>query len=123
MKGLKSKSANTLVWILMAMLILGLGGFGITNFGGGVTAIGSVGDREIAVNDYARALQQEMAAITQQTGQTLSMEQATAFGLDRVVRQRLVTEAALDNEAARVGLSVGDARLLQEITAMPAFQG
>src|SRR5680860_1627658 len=36
-----SKSA---MWILMGLLILGLGGFGVTNLGGGITRIGSVGD-------------------------------------------------------------------------------
>ena len=36
----KSRKKNSvLVWVLMAMLIVGLGGFGVTNFGGGVTAI------------------------------------------------------------------------------------
>jgi peptidyl-prolyl cis-trans isomerase D len=39
------------------------------------------------------------------------------------VRQRLITAAALDNEAARVGLSVGDARVAQEIMANDAFKG
>ena len=31
---LRSHGKKTVFWILMGMLILGLGGFGVTNFGG-----------------------------------------------------------------------------------------
>lgn len=117
------KKNSVLVWVLMAMLVAGLGGFGVTNFGGGVANIATVGGRDITVNDYARALQQEMRAFGAQVGQTLTIQQAQALGLDRQVRQRLITSAALDNEAQRVGLSVGDARVAQEIMQTPAFKG
>lgn len=119
----KKKGQQVVVWTLVAMLVVGLGGFGVTNFGGGLQSIGRVGDREIEVNDYARALQQELAAFGAQIGQTVTLQQAQALGLDAQVRQRLVAEAALDNETARVGLSVGDARVAEEITANSAFQG
>lgn len=120
----KSRKKNSvLVWVLMAMLVAGLGGFGVTNFGGGVTAIGQVGDREIDVNEYGRALQQEIQAFSAQIGQPVTMEQAQALGLDRQVRQRLVTTAALDNEAQRVGVSVGDARVAAEIVQLDTFKG
>jgi peptidyl-prolyl cis-trans isomerase D len=119
----KRKASTVLVWILMALLIAGLGGFGVTNFGGGAATVAQVGDRPIEVNDYARALQQEMQAFSAQIGQPVTMEQAQALGLDRQVRQRLITAAALDNEASRVGLSVGDLRVAQEIMSNNAFAG
>lgn len=119
----KGKGTSIIVWVLMAMLVLGLGSFGVTNFGGGLTAIGRVGDREITVNDYTRALQQELAALGAQLGQPISLSQAAALGLDRQVRQQLVNTAALDNAAAQLGLSVGDRRVAEEITATPGFQG
>lgn len=119
----KKKGQQVVVWTLVGMLVVGLGGFGVTNFGGNVQSIGQVGDRDIEVNDYARALQQELAAFGAQIKQNVTLQQAQAFGLDAQVRQRLVAEAALDNETARVGLSVGDARVAEEITANSAFQG
>ncbi|RUS60050.1 peptidylprolyl isomerase [Pseudorhodobacter sp. E13] len=119
----KGKATSIVVWALMAMLVLGLGGFGITNFGGGLTTIGKVGDREIDVNDYARALQQEVNALSAQFGTQLSMQQALAFGLDQQVRQQLVNTAALDNETDRIGLSAGDARIAKEITDAATFRG
>ena len=55
-----SKSA---VWVLLSLLILGLGGFGVTNLSGNVQSVGRVGDQEIAIDSYARELQQEIRAI------------------------------------------------------------
>ncbi|MBR9842132.1 MAG: peptidylprolyl isomerase [Rhodobacteraceae bacterium] len=118
----KSSTSKTLVWILMAMLIFGLGGFGITNLGGSTTAIGTVGDKEIGINDYARALQNEIRAIEAQTGQSISLADAQAMGLDRVVLGNLVTTRALDAENDRLGISLGDTRLANELMAISAFQ-
>ena len=39
----KRKGSVVLVWVLMAMLVAGLGGFGVTNFGGGTASIATVG--------------------------------------------------------------------------------
>jgi peptidyl-prolyl cis-trans isomerase D len=119
----KGKGTSIVVWALMAMLVLGLGGFGITNFGGGVSSIGKVGEREIDVNDYARALQQQMNALSAQFGTTLTMQQAQSLGLDQQVRQQLILATALDNEADRIGISAGDARIAKEITGTNAFHG
>ncbi|MDZ4135786.1 MAG: peptidyl-prolyl cis-trans isomerase, partial [Paracoccaceae bacterium] len=112
-----------MVWVLMAMLVLGLGGFGVTNFGGGNTAVGRVGSRDITANDYARALQQEINALSAQVGQQISLQQALSYGLDRQVRQQHVNTAALDTEADRIGLSAGDQRVAQEITSVAGFKG
>ena len=117
------KRGNTIVWILVAMLILGLGGFGARNFGGSTTALGTVGDREIDLRDYARTLQREISAVSAQIGQPLSFAQAQALGIDRTVQARVIASAALDNEADRVGLSVGDAEVRRQLMAVPAFQG
>lgn len=119
----KKGIGNYIVWVLLVLVMLGLGGFGVTNFGGGVSTLARVGDREIEVNDYARALQQELNALSAQVGQPIPFSQAQAFGLDTQVLQTVITRAALDNEAARIGISVGDATVAGEITQMNAFQG
>ncbi len=119
----KGKVGQVVLWILMGLLVAGLGGFGVTNFGGGMTTIGKVGDSEISTTAYARALQQELSAMSAQFGQNVSLSQAQAFGVDRNVLQQMVAQAALDDEAKRVGLSVGDARVVAEIARTPAFSG
>jgi len=121
--GVKKKSANVVVWIILLLLIAGLGGFGVSNFGGSTAAIATVGDTEVNVNDYYRALQQELRGFQAQTGQQLPLSQAVALGVDQNVRARLITSASLDNETKRIGLSVGDERVKTEVLATPAFQG
>ncbi|MFN3644210.1 MAG: SurA N-terminal domain-containing protein, partial [Gemmobacter sp.] len=115
--------SRTLVWVLLGLLFVGLAGFGIGGFGGSVRRIGTVGGQDIGVNDYARAMRQELQALSAQAGRPLTFQQAAAFGLDAQVLQRLVTTAALDDLAQRIGVDAGDARLAREIRAIPAFAG
>ncbi|SEM13239.1 peptidyl-prolyl cis-trans isomerase D [Roseovarius tolerans] len=111
------------MWVLMGLLIVGLGGFGVTNLSGNVRSVGSVGDAEIDVNTYARALQNEIRALEAQRGESVSFAQARAAGVDQQVLGQLVSRAALEHETARLGISVGDATLRDEILAMSAFSG
>jgi len=119
----KSKGMSLGVWVLLLVLIGSLTGFGVTSFGTNVTSIGRVGDRDIDVNTYARALQQDLATLSQQFGTQITLSQASALGLDRQVLQKVLTQTALDAEAARIGISAGDAVVAAEITGMQAFQG
>ena len=122
----KKKASRTqtsmLVWVLMAMLITGLGGFGVTNFGRSVTAIGSVGTQEIEANTYARALRNQINALSRQFGQQLTLQEAKIFGLDAQVLSGLIANAALDNEAQRIGLSVGDLTVANRVAAEEVFK-
>ena len=121
----KNKSAqNVLMWMLMVMLVAGLAGFGIDGFlSQRVTAIGTVGGREIGAQAYSRALQSEMRAFEQQTRQAVPFAQAQAIGLDAQVRGQLVMQAALENEAERIGISVGDVNVQRTVAGISAFQG
>ncbi|AMY68688.1 SurA N-terminal domain-containing protein [Frigidibacter mobilis] len=122
-KGFRRKGANTVVWLLMAMLILGLGGFGVTNFGGATQSVATVGGREVGLNDYARALRAELDALSAQFGQPITLAQAQAFGLDQGVRARLIAQAAMDVETDRIGLSAGDGQVRDQIVGASAFRG
>lgn len=118
-----SSISRTAVWILMGLLILGLGGFGAVNLSGNLRTIGTVGDKSIPVDAYARQLQNEIRAIEQQTGESLPFARAREIGLDRAVLQRLVRNRALDHETTQLGLSIGDKALREDILDIPAFQG
>lgn len=119
-----------IVWIIILLLIVGLGGFGISNFGGSVQSVGSVGDREIGVDEYYRALQQEVRVMSAQTGQQLTLQQANQFSqfaygvplTDRVLTQ-LITTAALNSETGRLGISVGDEEVRKQLLSIQEFQG
>jgi peptidyl-prolyl cis-trans isomerase D len=115
---------NILIWALMAALIVGLAGFGI-GAGGGITSqnVARVGGLPVTAEDYARAMQQELRALTQQTGRQLTMTEARQFGVDRMVLARLINDTALDAEADRLGLSTGDAAVHAKLLETPAFHG
>jgi len=119
----KAKTSNILVWILLGLLIVSLLGFGVTNFGGNVRTVATVGETEIEIDRYGRELQNELRAIAAQSGSAVSFAQARDLGIDRAVLSRLVAQAALENEAARLGLSVGDEVVASEIQNVPAFRG
>lgn len=111
------------LWILMGLLFVGLAGFGATNLSGTLRSIGSVGDKEIRVERYVSALRQEMRAFEAQIGEPLTFQRAQEFGLPDRVMAQLVTSRALDDEAARLGLSVGDEELVAQLQAIQSFQG
>ena len=118
-----SKATQIPVYILLGLLILALGGFGVTNFGGSVRSVARVGETEVDVDTYARALQQRIAEFGARAGRSVTMVQARAVGIDRMVLADLVGEAALENEARRLGLSVGDGIVRERILSTPAFGG
>ncbi|MFD2174098.1 SurA N-terminal domain-containing protein [Rhodobacter lacus] len=120
---LRTHGKGVVVWILLAMLVFGLGGYGVTSFSGGMKSIGSVGKTEITVQEYANALRQEMNAAAAQFGRALSLEEARAVGIDRAVQARLFGAAALSEQAAKLHLSVGDAEVSRQIVQAAPFQG
>jgi peptidyl-prolyl cis-trans isomerase D len=119
----KGKASNFFVWVILLLLIVGLAGFGATNFGGSVQSVGRVGDTEIEINRYALEMQQELRAMAAQQGRTVPMVEATELGLPQAVLGRVVGQAAMEDEAASRGLSVGDEAVSEQILAIPAFQG
>ncbi|KIT17349.1 peptidylprolyl isomerase [Jannaschia aquimarina] len=118
----RKKKGNVVIWAVLGLLILALGGFGIGGFGSSQQSVASVGDRDISASDYGNALQQEQARIGRQFGQSLTVDQMRALGLDQLVMERLLAGAALDNDADQLGVSVGDAEVAQRLRAIPAFQ-
>mgnify|MGYP005844582689 CR=1 FL=1 len=111
------------MWVILGLLIVGLAGFGATNLSGTVRSVGSVGTATIDINTYARALRNEIRALEAQRGTSVSFAEARAAGLDRQVLSRLVSRAALEHETDRLGISVGDETLRDEILSIQAFNG
>ena len=117
------KGTKWVYWLLVGLILAGFGGWFTGGAGGRTTSIGTVGGLEIPAQSYANALQNQMRQLQEQTGQTVPFEQVQAAGLDRAVLGRLVADRALDAEAERLELSVGDARVAEAVRGTPAFQG
>ena len=110
------------VWVILGLLIVGLAGFGATNLSGNIRSVGAVGDKQIEVQRYVRALQEEMRRIQQQVGQPITFQQAEAFGIDQQVLQQLLIARTIDHEASALGLSIGDENLRKQVVGISAFQ-
>lgn len=119
----KNKAGNAALWVIILLLIVGLAGFGATNFGGSVRTVATVGDAEVDVNEYARAVEAQVRNFQRATGQQLTFQQARAIGLDRTALSQLVAAAALENETRQLGISAGDTAVSEEILSSPSFQG
>ncbi len=118
-----STTSRIFVWGILILLIAALAGFGANSLGGTIRSIGSVGDTEISVNDYARALQNELNIQSQRRGAPYTLLQATQDGVDQRIRAQLAGQAALTEEARVMGLSVGDTEVAQQLNTIPQFQG
>ncbi|MEM7471137.1 MAG: peptidylprolyl isomerase [Pseudomonadota bacterium] len=119
----RGSTGRIFVWIILVLLILGLAGFGANSLGGSITSIGSVGKTEISVQDFQRALQQELNFETRRRGAPVSLQQARAEGIDQRVIDVLASTAALSEETKMLGISVGDAEVANQLRTIPAFQG
>lgn len=117
------KPSRFFVWIIFGLMMVGMVGFGTTNFGNNARSVGTVGDTEIDVNTYFRELSATLRSFQAATGQNLPMAQAEAFGLTNQALERVISAAALDNEVARLGIGVSDAELRQQLMLMRDFQG
>lgn len=118
------KRNQTIVYALLALLVISLTGFGVRSVGSGRSqTIASVGEEKVTVATYIRTLQAQLQQLSQRFGTNISYEQARLFGLDSVVLGQVLQTAALDGETRRLGLSVGDAKVKETLLANPAFQG
>ena len=118
-----SKTSKFFIWIILLLLIIGLGGFGIGGFGRSLNVIGSVGNKEISANRYVETLRQEISAFEQQSGSSISPSEAIKLGLDAQALEKLIATTALDVEASQIGLSVGNKELASYLNKISQFQG
>ncbi|MEO1239684.1 MAG: peptidyl-prolyl cis-trans isomerase [Pseudomonadota bacterium] len=117
----KGKASQTAVWIILGLLVVSLMGFGATSFTGGGAAVARVGSAEVTVQDYAAGLNQELRALQAQTRRAIPLSEARQFGIDQAVLSRLVGAAALQDQASEAGVSVGNARIGEEVQSNRAF--
>ncbi|WP_296424284.1 peptidylprolyl isomerase [Yoonia sp.] len=111
------------VWFILILLLVGLAGFGANGLSGNIRSIGTVGAKDISVTSYQRTLNEQIRALQAQFGTTLSFQQAQAFGIDQAALSQIILTRTLDNEASDLGISVGDALVLERVIAIPQFRG
>jgi peptidyl-prolyl cis-trans isomerase D len=112
--------AGVVGFLVISFAIWGIGdifrGFGRS------TAV-KIGHTEIGIDQFRVLYNERLQQFSRQLGRPLSMEQARAMGLDRLVIGQLVSEIVLDETARKLGLNLSDAEVAKEIIADPAFAG
>lgn len=116
---------KTIMAVVMGVLIISFGIWGIADIfrGFGQSTVAKVGGTEISLNEFRQIYTERLQQIGRQFGRPLSMDQARAFGLDRQVLQQTIAEAALDEEARRLGLGQSDDEIRRLIMNDPNFKG
>jgi peptidyl-prolyl cis-trans isomerase D len=111
--------------VVMGVLIVSFGIWGIADIfkGFGQSKLAKIGNTEISIEAFRQIYTERLQQLSRQFGRPLSQEQARLFGLDRQVLQQTIAEAALDEEARRMGLGVSDAETLRVIHNDPNFKG
>jgi peptidyl-prolyl cis-trans isomerase D len=111
--------------VVMGVLIISFGVWGIADIfrGFGQSTLAKIGHTEISINEFRQLYTEKLQQIGRQFGRPLTMDQARAFGLDRQVLQQTIAEAALDEEARRIGLGQSDAETMRMIFSDPNFKG
>ncbi len=129
LRGMRKASSNWLGKIIMAtvmgVLIISFGVWGIADIfrGFGRSTLAKIGHTEISAEQFRQIYNDKLQQLGRQFGRPLTMDQARAFGLDRQVLQQTIAEAALDEEARRMGLGQSDAEVMQTIYNDPNFKG
>jgi peptidyl-prolyl cis-trans isomerase D len=129
LRGMRKASSNwlgkTIMAVVMGVLIISFGVWGIADIfrGFGQSTLAKVGHTEISTEQFRQLYTDRLQQIGRQFGRPLTMDQARAFGLDRQVLQQTIAEAALDEEARRLGLGQSDAETMRLIFSDPNFKG
>jgi peptidyl-prolyl cis-trans isomerase D len=129
LRGIRKASSNWLgkavMAVVMGVLIVSFGIWGIADIfkGFGQSKLAKIGNTEISIEAFRQIYTERLQQLSRQFGRPLTQEQARLFGLDRQVLQQTIAEAALDEEARRMGLGVSDAETLRVIHNDPNFKG
>src|SRR6202030_4764650 len=128
LRGMRKASSNwlgkTIMAVVMGVLIVSFGIWGIADIfrGFGQSTLATIGHTEISINEFRQLYMDKLQQIGRQFGRPLTAEQARAFGLDRQVLQQTLAEAALDEQARRLGLGQSDGGTMRPILNDPNFK-
>jgi peptidyl-prolyl cis-trans isomerase D len=110
---------------VMGVLIVSFAVWGIADIfkGFGQSSLAKVGGTEISTDQFRQIYTEKLQQLGRSFGRPLTSEQARAFGIDRQVLQQTIAEAALDEEARRMGLAQSQEETMRLIYNDPNFKG
>src|SRR2546423_10395243 len=122
---LRKASKSWVASVVIGVLVLAFALWGVADIfrGGGDTVVASVGGTDISATEFDQEMRNQMRALSAQTQNPLTMEQAKAIGLDRTVLDQVISRTALDKEAEKLGLTVSQKTIVTQIQSNPSFRG
>jgi peptidyl-prolyl cis-trans isomerase D len=129
LRGIRKASSNWLgkavMAVVMGVLIVSFAVWGIADIfkGFGQSSLAKIGKTEISTEQFRQIYTERLQQLGRSFGRPLTSEQARAFGLDRQVLQQTIADAALDEEARRMGLAQSQEETMRLIYEDPNFKG
>src|SRR3954471_2782758 len=129
LRGIRKASSNWLgkavMAVVMGVLIVSFAVWGIADIfkGFGQSSLAKIGKTEISTEQFRQIYTEKLQQLGRSFGRPLTSEQARAFGLDRQVLQQTIADAALDEEARRMGLAQSQEETMRLIYGDPNFKG
>ncbi len=84
--------------------------------------LAKIGKREISAIQFRNFFNQRLQQLSQTSGQTVTVEQARQFGLDRQILGDLLRTGALDEQADTLKMSLSDDFVAKQVALNPAYQ-
>ncbi len=116
-------------WVARAFFIVLIASFGLWGIAdvvrnvGHDNAVATVGGRPIEAPEFQEALRTQLAQVTHMLGSKTEPTPAIRQAVAGQVLDRLVVQAAIQNEVDRLGLTVPDDALRAAVFGIPAFRG
>jgi len=125
LQALRSKGASIVVKLLFVLLIASFALWGIGDYAflrRADPTVATIGNVKITAPQLAEEYRRELSLIRRSMGD-FDNEQARQFGVPERVLDRLVATALVDEESARLGLTISDDTIRAHILADPNFRG
>jgi peptidyl-prolyl cis-trans isomerase D len=128
LRGIRNASSGwigkTIMAVVVGFLVMAFGFWGIGDIFRGNTrgALVTVGDAKMSADEFRQLFNSRLQALSRQVRRPITAEQARLFGIDRQVLSEWIQNAALDQYAKGMRLSIPDADVLQHISDDPMFR-
>jgi peptidyl-prolyl cis-trans isomerase D len=116
---------RSIMAIIMGFIILSfvIWGIGDPFRGAGGDNVAKVGSADITLVAFRDAYQTQLQRLQRQSKRAITPAEARLYGLDRQVLSRLISEAALDQKASQLGLTISDQDIANSIVNDETFKG
>ncbi len=125
LEALRRGSTGLIAKLLLALLIVSFGIWGIADVFSGVSrrALATVGDVEIQNTEFSRVFQTELDGLSVENNRRITTEEARSQGVDRFVLNKMIGQAALKEHAQMLQLGLAPEKVVENLKKDENFFG